>query len=130
MNRHLIKLIRPNQWLKNAFVFTPLFFGRQVADWYYAWPCALAFMAFCLAASGIYCFNDICDAEADRRHPVKRTRPVACGAVSKRTACVTMGMAWLMAFLVLNTKTSCPRMLIAHHSHYVAIADHTQLRIL
>lgn len=101
MNRHLIKLIRPNQWLKNAFVFTPLFFGRQVADWYYAWPCVLAFMAFCLAASGIYCFNDICDAEADRRHPVKRTRPVACGAVSKRAACVTMGMAWLMAFLVI-----------------------------
>lgn len=98
MNRHIISLIRPNQWLKNTFVFTPLFFGHHVADWCYAWPCVLAFLAFCLAASGIYCFNDICDAEADRRHPVKRSRPVASGAVSKRTAYVTMGMAWVMAF--------------------------------
>ena len=97
MNRQLIKLIRPHQWLKNAIVFTPLFFGRHATDWDYVWPCILAFLAFCFAASGIYCFNDICDAEADRLHPVKCMRPVASGAVSKRTAYVTMATAWVVA---------------------------------
>ena len=101
MNRHTITLIRPHQWLKNVFVFTPLFFGRHVTDWNYIWPCTVAFIAFCLAASGIYCFNDIHDAEADRQHPVKRKRPVASGAVSKRMAYTVMGTAWVMAFTLV-----------------------------
>lgn len=98
MNRHLITLIRPHHWLKNVFVFTPLFFDRHATDWSYVWPCIVAFIAFSLAASGIYCFNDIHDADADRQHPVKRLRPVASGAVSKRTAYTTMGIVWIVAF--------------------------------
>lgn len=101
MNRHIITLIRPHQWLKNLFVFTPLFFDRHATDWNYVWPCIVAFMAFCLAASGIYCLNDILDAEADRQHPVKRMRPVACGAVSKRTAYTTMCIVWITAFALV-----------------------------
>lgn len=98
MNRHLITLIRPHHWLKNVFVFTPLFFDRHATNWSYVWPCIVAFIAFSLAASGIYCFNDIHDADADRQHPVKRLRPVASGAVSKRTAYATMGIVWIVAF--------------------------------
>ena len=101
MNRHIITLIRPHQWLKNLFVFTPLFFDRHATDWDYVWPCIVSFIAFCLAASGIYCFNDIHDAEADRQHPVKRLRPVASGAVSKRTAYITMGIVWIVAFTLV-----------------------------
>ena len=91
-------LIRPQQWLKNLFVFMPLFFARHATDWLYVWPCIVAFLAFCLAASGIYCFNDIHDAEADRLHPVKRSRPVASGAVSKRAAYTVMCIIWVAAF--------------------------------
>ncbi|MCR5158582.1 MAG: decaprenyl-phosphate phosphoribosyltransferase [Prevotella sp.] len=98
MNRPIITLMRPHQWLKNVFVFTPLFFDRRATDWSYVWPCVVAFMAFCLAASGIYCFNDIRDAEADRQHPVKRMRPVASGAIGKRTAYTAMGTLWVLAF--------------------------------
>lgn len=97
MIRPLIRLMRPSQWLKNVFVFMPLFFDRHAADWHYVWPCLLATLAFCLAASGVYCFNDIHDAEADRRHPLKRQRPVASGAVSRRTAYAAMGVAWMLA---------------------------------
>ncbi|MCR4851984.1 MAG: decaprenyl-phosphate phosphoribosyltransferase [Prevotella sp.] len=94
MNRHLIKLLRPHQWLKNAFIFAPLFFDRHVTDWCYLWPSIVAFLAFCLASSGIYCFNDIHDIDADRQHPVKRMRPVASGEVSIRMAYITMLTAW------------------------------------
>ena len=78
-----------------------MFFDRHATNWRYVWPCMVIFLAFCLAASGIYCFNDIHDAEADRLHPVKRKRPVACGAVSKRTAYVTMVIAWVTAFVLI-----------------------------
>jgi len=101
MNRHVIALLRPQQWLKNAFVFTPLFFDRRLADWGYVWPCVLACLAFCLAASGIYCLNDIRDIEADRQHPVKRMRPVASGAVGIRTAYAMMAAAWMAAFALV-----------------------------
>ncbi len=101
MNRHIIKLIRPSQWLKNAFVFTPLFFDRHATEWCYTWPCIQAFLSFCLVASGIYCFNDIRDVEADRQHPVKRMRPIASGAVSISTAYITMATTWMAAFALV-----------------------------
>ena len=101
MNKHVITLLRPQQWLKNFFVFTPLFFDRRIADWHYAWPCIVAFLVFCLTASGIYCLNDIRDAEADSRHPVKRWRPVASGQVSKGAAYVMMAVAWATAFALV-----------------------------
>ena len=101
MNRQIITLIRPHQLVKNIFVFTPLFFDRHVTDWHYVWPCLVAFIAFCLAASGIYCFNDIHDADADRQHPVKCMRPVASGAVSQQTAYVTMSIVWILAIMLV-----------------------------
>ncbi len=101
MNKHIIKLLRPHQWLKNVFVFTPLFFDHHTTGWCFTWPCVQAFLAFCLAASGIYCFNDIQDAEADRQHPIKRMRPVASCAVSTRTAYATMVTTWAMAFTLV-----------------------------
>ena len=101
MNRHIIRLIRPHHWLKNSFVFTPLFFSRHATDWSYVWPCILVFIAFCFAASGVYCFNDIRDVEADRLHPVKCMRPVASGAVCKRAAYIVMGAVWLLAFVLI-----------------------------
>lgn len=107
MNRHIVTLMRPHQWLKNAFVFAPLFFGRHATDWCYAGPCIVACVAFCLAASGIYCFNDIHDAEADRLHPVKRMRPVASGAVGIRTAYATMVTAWVSAFALVTFFSFC-----------------------
>ena len=101
MNKHVITLLRPQQWLKNIFVFTPLFFDRRIADWHYAWPCIVAFLVFCLTASGIYCLNDIRDAKADSRHPVKRWRPVASGQVSKGAAYAMMAVAWATAFALV-----------------------------
>jgi 4-hydroxybenzoate polyprenyltransferase len=96
--------MRPGDWVKNVFVLLPAVFvlaqrvpgadatgggaaagldassviGRSLA----------AFAAFCLAASGFYAINDALDAEEDRRHPVKRTRPVASGTISPRAAIV------------------------------------------
>ncbi len=101
MNSNIIRLIRPHQWLKNMFVLTPLFFDRHATDWCYVRPCMLAFLAFCMAASGVYCFNDIHDADADRRHPVKRLRPVASGAVSKPLAYAVMAALWMLAFVLM-----------------------------
>lgn len=78
----IIKLMRPYQWVKNVFVFLPLFFGGQLTDPLQLQDSVVMFVAFCLAASSIYCFNDIIDVEDDRRHYDKAKRPIASGAVS------------------------------------------------
>lgn len=78
----LMRLIRPKQWIKNMFIFVPLFFGGALFHTDALLAGLIAFFAYSFAASSIYCFNDIHDVEADRRHSVKCHRPIASGAVS------------------------------------------------
>jgi 4-hydroxybenzoate polyprenyltransferase len=82
----LIRLARPHQYVKNVFIFAPVFFGSKLADLHALAGCLLAFCAFCLLASGVYVFNDMRDVESDRLHPVKRNRPLASGLVSRGEA--------------------------------------------
>lgn len=95
-----ITLLRPQQWIKNVFVLLPVFFGQQLTSWSALRGALLMVVAFCLASGGIYCLNDLCDADADRLHPQKRLRPIASGRVSRRSAIVLMGMCWALAMLV------------------------------
>ena len=90
-----IQLLRPLQWLKNTFVFAPIFFSNNLLQGEYFWPTLIVFAAFCLISSSIYCFNDLKDIEADRLHPKKCKRPIASGAVS-----VTAGYAMMALCMV------------------------------
>ncbi|MBQ3624576.1 MAG: decaprenyl-phosphate phosphoribosyltransferase [Prevotella sp.] len=99
--KDIIRLVRPKQWLKNVFVLIPVFFGGRLSDVHDLLATAFAFVAFSFAASSIYCFNDIIDADADRRHPVKCSRPVARGAVTMRQAYMLMAQMILLALCVV-----------------------------
>ncbi len=99
--KDLILLLRPHQWLKNLFVFLPLFFDRHLLDAAFLQSAAMAFLAYSLAASGIYCFNDIHDVESDRRHPEKCHRPVASGSVSKSLAYGLMAVCFVASFAII-----------------------------
>lgn len=93
----LFRLLRPRQWVKNAFVFAPLVFSRQFTDLDKVAESIGAFGLFCLAASAAYILNDLHDIERDKRHPTKRwSRPIAAGLVSKRQARVVL-MALILA---------------------------------
>lgn len=95
-------LLRPHQWVKNLFCFLPLFFDRHVLDMEYFIPCLIAFFAYSFAASGIYCFNDIYDIEDDKKHPQKCLRPLASGAISKKTGYFLMILCWVIAFMLIT----------------------------
>lgn len=88
--KNILRLIRPKQWIKNFFVLLPLFFGGALLQAGALAASLLTFVAFSLTASSIYCFNDIIDAPADRRHPVKCHRPIASGAVSPKAGYLMM----------------------------------------
>jgi len=84
----LIRLLRPKQWMKNGLVFAALLFSGRLADPRSTYLAVLAFVAFCLASSAIYCLNDTLDVKEDRLHARKRFRPVAAGVISPGQAIV------------------------------------------
>lgn len=96
-----IQLLRPLQWLKNIFVFAPVFFSSNLLKGEYFWPTVVVFASFCLISSSIYCFNDLQDVDADRQHPKKRNRPIASGAVSVKAGYTLMFLCFIAAFLLL-----------------------------
>lgn len=80
--RALVRQARPVQWAKNVLVFAAPGAAGVLDSGSTLWRVIVAFVAMCLASSGTYYWNDIHDVEADRRHPTKRNRPIASGAVS------------------------------------------------
>jgi 4-hydroxybenzoate polyprenyltransferase len=81
----LIKGIRVHQWAKNVLVFVPVVAGHKMRDLDTLLHAGLGFASFCLCASSVYVLNDLLDLSSDRRHPTKRNRPFASGALRIRT---------------------------------------------
>ncbi len=86
----LIRALRPRQWVKNGLIFAGLVFDRQLTPSHL--PAILhtiaGFIVFCLLSGVVYIINDIMDADADRKHPQKRLRPIASGELPVPVATV------------------------------------------
>src|SRR6218665_2305454 len=93
--KNYLKLIRVEQWVKNLFVFAPLFFSGKITNTHLFYESIFAFLVFSFTASSIYIINDYFDIESDKKHPEKKNRPLASGAVSKTSARI------LFVFLIL-----------------------------
>jgi len=123
--KHIFKLLRPEQWTKNLFVFLPVFFGGQLLNVSALLSCVAAFMAFSFAASSIYCFNDICDVDTDKSHPVKYKRPIASGVISTKTAYVMTSVCLLISFGILffgdgNTRYTLMALILFYYTMNLA----------
>jgi decaprenyl-phosphate phosphoribosyltransferase len=100
----LLRLARPKQGVKNVLVFAAPGAAGVLSQADDLAKTVLAFVAFCLAASGTYYLNDAADVEADRHHPTKRFRPVASGAVPV-TLARTLGVALVVAGILVGFAT-------------------------
>src|SRR5262245_25778070 len=84
--RAAIKTGRPQEWIKNVFVFAGLLFSGKFKHPHDVLEATLTFVSFCLISSAGYYLNDLIDVELDRKHPKKRFRPLAAGEISEATA--------------------------------------------
>ena len=135
----VIKLMRPHQYIKNCFIFLPLFFAAQITNTVLLLNATVAFLAFSLTASAIYVLNDYHDVEEDRQHPKKKNRPLASGAITKPQALLIMVLLFVagMALISLVSYTAMVIILayvtmnIAYSFHlkHVAILDVTIIAI-
>jgi len=111
-----LHLARPHQYLKNGFIWLPIFFGYQITAPHAVFLTLLAFGAFCLMSSTIYIINDFRDREEDRRHPVKKNRPLANGTVSAKEA-LWIGLTLFSVSLALSLSElpkACTYLLMAY----------------
>ncbi len=97
----LLAQLRPRQWVKNGLLFAGVIFARGAADPHLWGRAVLGFVAFSLASSAVYVANDWLDRERDRRHPVKRNRPIASGRIGGAAAAI------LFAVLVAGAAGLC-----------------------
>ncbi len=101
---NLLLSVRPEQWTKNLFVLGPLMFGQRLLDTASVLKALAAFAIFCALSGVVYLINDVADREADRRHPIKKRRPIASGALpvpaALGAAVVLTAIALPSAFLV------------------------------
>lgn len=100
-----IHQMRPRQYAKNAFIFAPLFFDRQLFNPRSLLLTVMGFIILCILSSGVYVLNDLVDVESDRNHPQKKYRPIASGKISIRSAkifCVILFAAAFTAAFFLN----------------------------
>jgi decaprenyl-phosphate phosphoribosyltransferase len=98
--RAAIATMRPRQWLKNVLVIAAAGAAGALVKDHVPVHVLLAFVAFCLIASGIYAVNDVRDVEEDRLHPRKRFRPVAAGEISPQAALI-LGCALMAGGLAI-----------------------------
>ena len=96
----IFKSLRPQQWIKNFFIFAPVIFSRNLLNRPVVLKSAAAFAAFCLIASAHYIFNDIRDLEEDRLHPVKSKRPLASGRLKTGPAVLSCAVFAVLGLAV------------------------------
>jgi 4-hydroxybenzoate polyprenyltransferase len=102
-----IRLLRPQQWSKNVFIFAGLVFSRNFKNIDDILSAIGAFFVFSFLASSIYIFNDICDYEEDKIHPVKSRRPIAADEVPRHRAwiiCIALFIISLSAAYCFNDR--------------------------
>jgi 4-hydroxybenzoate polyprenyltransferase len=104
----LLRALRIHQWVKNLLLFVPAILDHRMFDETTMLRAAGAFAAFCCAASGGYVLNDLLDREADRRHPTKRNRPFASGALPVSLGFVMVPVLFGAGFLEAAVLRSRP----------------------
>lgn len=106
MFKNYLLLTRPFQWVKNVIIFIPLIFAKKLFELDAFVLSSIAFVSFILASSIIYIFNDICDLEKDKKHPIKKNRPLANNSLKKKDAYLLIILLGLLLLVLLKSNIS------------------------
>src|ERR687897_2021351 len=126
-----LRLVRPKQWTKNGFVLAGVVFAGKALSVASVASALLAFVAFCALSGAVYAANDVLDVEEDRKHPLKRRRPVASGEIPSRTAlafALVLGAAGLALAYFVSPGVGCAGLAyLALQAVYTTTLKHTAI---
>src|SRR3989339_881905 len=100
MINEVFGIMRPKQWYKNLVVFVAIFFSKGIFNLNMLEASILAFISLCLVSSATYITNDIIDAESDRHHDKKKSRPIASGRMSVQSAIILSFILYAAGFAI------------------------------
>lgn len=106
-----IKLLRVKNYIKNILVFLPAVFSKQLFNADVIPILLFGFLSYCALSSSVYVLNDLCDAERDRSHPIKRNRPIANGSVGTKSAILLI--VFLFALSLVFNYLACGKNAVA-----------------
>ena len=95
-----LQLLRPHQWYKNLIIFIGLVFSQNLFNIDYLITTAIGFIVLCSISGANYIINDIIDLKKDKKHPVKKNRPLASGEINKTTAIIFAVFLIIFSFSV------------------------------
>ena len=98
--KSVLRLLRIPQWIKNLFIFLPVFFGLKFYEVDKLTNAFVAFFGFSFVASAVYIFNDLLDINEDKLHPIKRSRPLASGTIKIKEACILIFVLLVIGFSI------------------------------
>ncbi|MFZ2960740.1 MAG: UbiA family prenyltransferase [Candidatus Ozemobacteraceae bacterium] len=96
--KSIIKAFRPHQWAKNILLFIPPLMAHKISDPDILFPSIIAFFSFGMCASSVYLLNDLVDLPADRKHPKKKSRPLASGNMSIIEGFLLIPLLFIISF--------------------------------
>ncbi|MDD3150366.1 MAG: UbiA prenyltransferase family protein [Candidatus Gastranaerophilales bacterium] len=100
MIKDFAELLRVQQYVKNLFLFLPMFFAMELTDFNILLKVFFGFVSFCLIASSVYILNDINDIKVDKKHPLKKFRPIPARKISIRNAYIVFAICLLLGGLI------------------------------
>lgn len=95
-----IKMMRLKHYVKNFLIFLPLVFSGQINNFSKVLSCIMGIISFSLLSSAVYTLNDLKDVEKDKKHPIKRNRPIASGSISKTEAIIFIIVLLALAIII------------------------------
>ncbi len=110
--KEILRLIRFNNWIKNFFIFIPIFFSSQLFDANKLLNTFIVFIGFCLITAFVYILNDIFDLKFDQTHPTKSKRPIALGTISIKTG-ISIGLVFLLSGMTIIYQISSSSLYLA-----------------
>lgn len=99
----ILKSLRPQQWIKNFFIFAAIIFSQNIFNLPLLLKAVIAFIAFCVLSSSLYILNDLKDLEEDKHHPIKSKRPLASGRLKKSHAILSFVILSSLGFILAVT---------------------------
>jgi decaprenyl-phosphate phosphoribosyltransferase len=116
MIKKYFPLLRVSHYIKNFYIFLPLFFSGEIFNHDKFLKSLPVFFAFCFAASSIYIFNDLMDIDYDRQHPIKRNRPIPSGKITKPEAYILAVILFsIAAWISYNSSVNVLLVVLAYY---------------
>ena len=97
-----IELVRLNNWVKNLFIFIPLFFSSELFNSEKFTNTLIVFLGFCFVASFVYIINDVLDLEFDKNHSEKKKRPIVSKQISIKRALIIAAILLLTGVFIIG----------------------------